>query len=130
MPVRKQHQRLKLTKEVLQAAEDAAARGLSDVQVAEVLGISRATLDRRKRDDEAFEAAIKKGKARGIQEVSNMLFETALQGSVPAMIFYLKARAGWTDKPKGPLEDLPQPQLKIYCPDVNGNMVETDLFDV
>ena len=59
-----------------------------------------------------------------------MLFETALQGSVPAMIFYLKARAGWTGEPKGPLEDLPQPQLKIYCPDVNGTMVERDLFDV
>ena len=46
------------------------------------------------------------------------------------MIFYLKARAGWTDKPKEPLEDLPQPQLKIYCSDVNGNMVEKDLFDI
>ena len=129
MQARKQHQRLKLTKEVLQAAEDAAARGLSDTQVAEVLGISRATLSRRKRDDEAFEAAIKKGKARGIQEVSNMLFETALQGSVPAMIFYLKARAGWTDKHKEPISEQPVNQLKIYCPDLNGNMVETDLLD-
>ena len=53
---------------------------------------------RRKRDDAAFDAAIKK-KAKGIQEVSNALFESALQGCVPAMIFYLKARAGWSDKP-------------------------------
>ena len=59
-----------------------------------------------------------------------MPFSVKPKGSVPATIFYLKARAGWTYKPKGPLEDLPQPQLKIYCPDVNGNMVETDLFDV
>ena len=60
MQARKQHQRLKLTEEVLEAAEGAAARGLSESQVAEVLGISRATLLRRKRDDAAFDAAIKR----------------------------------------------------------------------
>ena len=75
---RKQHQRLQMTEDVLKAAEDSAARGLSESQVAEVLGISRATLLRRKKDDAAFDAAIKKGKARGIQEVSSALFETAL----------------------------------------------------
>ena len=124
---RKQHLRLKMTEEVIQAAEDAATRGLSDIQVAEVLGVSRATLSRRKRDDEAFDAAIKRGKARGIQEVSNALFEAALQGCVPAMIFYLKARAGWSDKPLGLPENLTVPQLTIICPDEEGKMVEQEL---
>lgn len=55
---------------------------------------SNATLLRRKRDDAAFNATIEEGKARGIQEVSNALFETALQGFVPAVSFYLQARAG------------------------------------
>ena len=98
MAQRKQHLRLIMTEDVLKAAEESAARGLSETQVAEVLGISRATLLRRKRDDAEFEAAIKRGEARGIQEVSNALFETVLQGFVPAMIFYLEARAGWPDK--------------------------------
>ena len=89
---RKQHQRLQMTEDVLKAAEESAARGLSESQVAEVLGISRATLLRRKKDDAAFDAAIKKGKARGIQEVSSALFEAALQGCMTAMIFYLMER--------------------------------------
>ena len=94
MAQRKQHQRLQMTEDVLKAAEDSAARGLSESQVAEVLGISRATLLRRKKDDAAFDAAIKKGKARGIQEVRSALFEAAQQNSVMAMTFYLNAIAG------------------------------------
>ena len=83
MPVRKQHQRLKLTKEVLQAAEDAAARGLSDVQVAEVLGISRATLDRRKRDDEAFEAAIKRARHGEFKRLAICFLRQLFKGPYP-----------------------------------------------
>ena len=130
MNQRKPHRRLKINEDVLQAAEEASARGLSDIQVAEVLGISRATISRRKRDDEAFDAAIKRGKARGIQEVSNILFEVTLQGCVPAMIFYLKARAGWSDKPPELTENLPIPQLTIFCPDEEGKMVERDLVEL
>ena len=50
---------------------------------------------------------LKRGKGRGIQRISNALFEAAIEGSVPAMIFYLKARAGWSDKPKELTESLP-----------------------
>jgi len=39
-----------------------------------------------------------------------------MQGNVPAMIFYLKARAGWSDKPKELQEGLPTPQIKIIYP--------------
>ena len=84
----------------------------------------------RKGDDAAFDAAIKRGKAKGIQEVSNALFESALQGCVPAMIFYLKARAGWSDKPMAFQEGLPVPQLRIICPDVEGRMIDESLGDL
>ena len=130
MNLRKQHRCLKMTEDVLEAAEESAARGLSESQVADALGVSRATLLRRKKDDEAFDAAIKRGQARGIQEVSNALFEAALQGCVPAMIFYLKARAGWSDKPLGLPENLPVPQLTIICPDEEGKIVERDLGEL
>jgi hypothetical protein len=40
---------------------------------------------------------IKKGAAKGIEEISNKLFEMALAGNVTAMIFFLKTRAGWKE---------------------------------
>jgi hypothetical protein len=36
--------------------------------------------------------AIKKGRAEGLNKVSNALFEKATQGNVTAMIYYLKVR--------------------------------------
>jgi transcriptional regulator with XRE-family HTH domain len=81
--------------------EKLAAQGLSEQQIADCLGISRSTIDRRKRDDDAFVAALKRGKHRGIENVTNALYEAATAGDKPnvsAMIFYLKNRAGWRDR--------------------------------
>ena len=81
--------------------EKLAAQGLSEQQIADTLGISRSTIDRRKRDDDAFVAALKRGKHKGIENVTNALYEAATAGDKPnvsAMIFYLKNRAGWRDR--------------------------------
>ncbi len=79
--------------------EQLAAQGLTERQIAESMGISRATVQRRKANDAAFEAAIKAGAARGLEAVTNALWENATQkGNVAAAIFYLKNRGGWTDK--------------------------------
>jgi hypothetical protein len=42
--------------------------------------------------------AIKRGKGKGIQAVTNVLYNKALEGDNTSMIFYLKNRAGWQDK--------------------------------
>jgi len=85
----------------LDKVEQLAAQGLSEQQIADSLGISRSTIDRRKRDDDAFVAALKRGKHRGVEAVTNALFTAATVGEKPnvsAMIFYLKNRAGWRDR--------------------------------
>ena len=88
----------KITPEVLEKAEAAAARGLTSEQIAECLGISKATLQRRNRDSEPFADAIKKGRAEGIRQVANSLFEQAISGNTAAAIFFLKTRAYWSEK--------------------------------
>ena len=91
----------KITPEVLEKAEAAAARGLTSEQIAECLGISKATLQRRNKDSEPFADAIKKGRAEGIRQVANSLFEQAIAGNTAAAIFFLKTRAGWSEKAEG-----------------------------
>lgn len=85
--------------------ERLAARGLSQQQIADSLGISRATVTRRMKADAAFEAAVKKGAATGVAVVANRLFEAAKDGNIAACIFFLKARAGWRDRPDDDADD-------------------------
>ena len=74
--------------------------GLSEEQIALSLGISVSTIGRRKREDERFSSTLKAGKQRGIDAVTNALFEGATgdKPNVSAQIFFLKNRAGWRDR--------------------------------
>ena len=78
--------------------EDLAAQGLTYEQIADALGISVRTLDGRRSESADFADAIKRGRAKGIEVVTNKLFEQCREGNTTAIIFFLKARAGWSDK--------------------------------
>lgn len=79
--------------------ERLASQGLTQQQIADALGVSDQTILNRKADSLDFLEAIKRGQAKGIDTVTNALYEQAVNdGSVPAAIFYLKNRAGWKDK--------------------------------
>ena len=87
-----------VTKEMCDKAERYASQGLTQEQIALALGIGQSTLYRNQNEFVEFGEAIKRGKGKGIQAVTNVLYNKALEGDNTSMIFYLKNRAGWQDK--------------------------------
>lgn len=87
------------TKEIdLEKVEELASLGLSEQQIADSLGISRSTLSRRKNDNETFDTALRKGKAKAVVKASSALMTQIEKGSLRAIIFYLKCRGGWREE--------------------------------
>ena len=80
------------TDSICEQARDMASRGLTVPQISDCLGISESTLYGKQNEYKEFMDAIKKGRAEGLNSVSNALFEKATQGNVTAMIYYLKVR--------------------------------------
>lgn len=105
----------------LHLVEQYASEGLTEEQVAECFGVSRATIQRRKAEDEAFEAAYKRGQASGIQKVANALFGAAMDGNTTAMIFFLKSRAGWKETNVQEFSGT-APILKVVFPDAGNTL--------
>lgn len=81
----------------LTQVEKLASKGATFEEIAYGLNIAPSTLYKHKRDFLDFSEALKRGRAKGIVLVENRLFTEALRGNIAAMIFYLKARAGWRD---------------------------------
>jgi len=91
--------RFEVTPEVLEKTESLMAKGLTVEQCAGMLGISTSTFYLYQADNSEFSETIKRGQARGIDAVTNALFENAtVDRNVPSIIFFLKNRAGWVDK--------------------------------
>ena len=66
-------------------------------------------------DYKEFMDAIKKGRAEGLNKVSNALFEKATQGNVTVMIYYLKVRdrANWGENQPEALRQIPAVQINF-----------------
>lgn len=84
----------------LAKVESLGAQGLTNAQIAAALGISETTLYNNQRNSAEFEAAIKKGKAKGIALATNKLFEKIRAGDLGAICFFLKCRGEWSEKLK------------------------------
>ncbi len=85
------------SEENIRQVEDYAARGLTQQQIADCLGIHISTLCDKKNVYSEFGDAIKRGQSKGIANVADFLRDSAQSGNVSAQIFYLKARAKWSD---------------------------------
>jgi hypothetical protein len=90
------------TPEIIAQVEKLASQGLTLEQIAYVLGICTDTLCVKKNEYPELSEAIKRGKAKGIAQITNKLHEKALEGDNTAMIFYLKNRdpENWQDVQK------------------------------
>jgi hypothetical protein len=78
--------------------EELAAQGLSQAEICLVIGISEGTLYSRKRENEVFEEAIKRGKAKAASEIANTLYMMAKRGDLGAIVWYEKTRRGLSDR--------------------------------
>ena len=97
------------TASICNQANEMASRGLTVSQIADCLGISESTLYGKQNEYIEFMEAIKKGRAEGLNQVSNALFEKAIDGNVTAMIYFLKVRdrENWGDNQPEPLREIP-----------------------
>lgn len=76
-----------------------ARAGITYEQIATVLGVCRQTL--RKTLEQKLDAA----RAVANVQVANSLYQSAVSGVVPSMIFWLKCRAGWREQQPTESED-------------------------
>ena len=75
-----------LTEDDYKMIMEAAGNGLSEKQIALLLGVSQSTITREKRANKHFEHAIKKGRVKAINAVSSKLFDNAMSGKETSAI--------------------------------------------
>lgn len=79
-----------------------AGLGLKVEHIAAVLGMSKATFDRRQADQPGVREALLKGRAKAATQVLQTLFKMAISGKcVAATIFWTKVREGWKEDDAG-----------------------------
>jgi len=90
----------KITEQVCKKAESLAAQGLTQYQIAAVLGMGERTFYEKIKEYPQFMQAIGEGKAKGIATVTNALFNKAKDGDVSAQKYYLNNRdnGNWKDR--------------------------------
>jgi hypothetical protein len=71
---------------------------LTQEQISDYFGVSRKTFHNMRERDERIDIAYKKGKARGLANVADGLYQQAIEGNITAQMFYLKTQGGWREK--------------------------------
>ena len=89
----------KITTQLLKQIELQVSRGLSQQQFCHALGFSETWWYDAKQKNSDISDSFKRGQAKGLAEVSNAIYEQALNGSTGAACFFLKNRDPdrWSD---------------------------------
>ena len=80
----------KITTQLLEQIEFQASRGLSQQQICHALGISETWWYDAKQKNAEISESFKRGQAKGLAEVSNAIYEQALNGSNGAACFFFE----------------------------------------
>ena len=88
-----------VSEKLLEEIEHHASRGLSQQQVCHALALSETWWYDAKQKNSEISDSFKRGQAKGLAEVSNAIYEQALNGSTGAACFFLKNRDPdrWSD---------------------------------
>lgn len=101
----------------LEQVEIIASLGLTDEEIAVILGISPRTLNYWKKHP-AFKNALKRGKLKADFQITKSLYEKAKAGDTTAIIFWLKNRRPdlWRDRQQ--VEHSGEVGIKITAEDI------------
>ena len=87
-----------LTPDEIRRCEIYYAYGMTQKEMAALIGVSIATFERRIKDQPELLEGLLKGKAKADTQVIDSLFKNAVKkGNVTAQIFWLKTRRGWSE---------------------------------
>lgn len=88
----------RLSESEIKQIETMAGLGLKIEQMAAVLGMSKATFDRRMNDTKGASESLEKGRSAAALNVTKTAYQLATGGKVPAMtMFWLKCRERWKE---------------------------------
>lgn len=98
-----------LTPQRIKEIENLAKLGLTEQQIFDAIGISRATFYKRKKEQPQLKILLARARASGIVSAAMVVRKKIEKGDLRAAMFFLKNRAGWNDKPK-PQEETNSPE--------------------
>ena len=107
--------------EICARASEMASRGLTVAQIADCLGVSESTLYNKQEEYLEFMESIKRGRSKGMDEITNALFEKAKSGDNTSMIFYLKTRdrENWGEQYIEPVKEIPPINITVHPDAIN-----------
>ncbi|WP_419635235.1 hypothetical protein [Thiolapillus sp.] len=82
-------------------------------QMGDFYGLTRDSMHRNMRNRADLRAAFKRGQAKKIAMVAGTLMNKVREGDVASIIFFLKTKAGWSEKIKDAEEELIKAQTKL-----------------
>ena len=106
--------RLTPDSEQIAEIERLAGRGFRLDDIAIACDVSTSTLRRWKELPEV-KKSYTKGRIQATSDIAGRLYTLAMEGEVAACIFWLKAQAGWSDRPQA--EAAANAEVHIYLPD-------------